>query len=103
MAAQNKPSFIFAVVRDAELWSLANAFLKPVRADGEVDLVEASIARLDGHWRGLAELYGTAGVRGGWVATLHPERLQSLASWRTANVEALIAGTVQAAGEAFQP
>jgi CRISPR system Cascade subunit CasC len=49
MAAQNPPSFVMAVAHDAGLWSLANAFLDPVRPDDGGDLVRKSIDRLDWH------------------------------------------------------
>jgi CRISPR system Cascade subunit CasC len=57
-AARNAPSFAFAVVRDSGFWSLANAFVKPVRPRGEDDLVQLSIDRLAHHWDDLASVYG---------------------------------------------
>ncbi|MBI2321913.1 MAG: type I-E CRISPR-associated protein Cas7/Cse4/CasC, partial [Chloroflexi bacterium] len=42
MAAQNPPSFVFAVAREAGLWSLANAFAKPVWVGQSGDLVQQS-------------------------------------------------------------
>ncbi len=63
MAAQNQPSFVLAVVRDSGLWSLANAFVKPVWPRRDDDLVTASIARLDAFWGQLEENYGSAGIR----------------------------------------
>lgn len=58
MAAQNPPSFVFAVARRAGLWSLANAFVKPVEPTREKDLVEHSVERLGAYWAGLAAMYG---------------------------------------------
>lgn len=57
-AAQNPPSLVFAVLRERGAWSLANAFLKPVRAGSDKSLVEASAAALDCYWGELTEMYG---------------------------------------------
>lgn len=57
-AARNLPSFIFAVVRPGGAWSLANAFVRPVRPSCELGLVEASVKELDRHWGQLVQLYG---------------------------------------------
>lgn len=50
VAAQNPPSFVFVVARQSGLWSLANAFLKPVSPGPDGDLVQASVAALDDYW-----------------------------------------------------
>lgn len=57
-AARNAPSFVFAVVRPAGAWSLANAFVRPVRPRGDQDLVALSVTELDRHWGELAQMYG---------------------------------------------
>jgi CRISPR system Cascade subunit CasC len=57
-AAQNPPCFAFGVVRDSGFWSLANAFVKPVRPRGEDDVVQLSIDALATHWRDLTAMYG---------------------------------------------
>jgi CRISPR system Cascade subunit CasC len=58
-AAQNPPSFLFAVVRnDGVGWSLANAFETPVRASGTRGYVISSIEALDNYWGRLARVYG---------------------------------------------
>jgi CRISPR system Cascade subunit CasC len=62
-AAQNPPSFAMVVVRDGGLWSLANAFVKPVRPDGEGDMVQKSIQALLGYWAKLEENYGGDSIR----------------------------------------
>jgi CRISPR system Cascade subunit CasC len=57
-AAQNPPSFIFAVVREKGMpWSLANAFEKPVWTNGK-GWIEESIKRLDEYWGKLSKMYG---------------------------------------------
>lgn len=66
-AAQNPPSFVMGVVRDAGLWSLANAFERPVRPSEDRGLVESSILALDRQWGKLATMYGTAGIQGVWL------------------------------------
>jgi CRISPR system Cascade subunit CasC len=57
-AAQNPPSFVFAVVRESGFWSLANAFVKPVRPRGDDDIVQLSVDALVKHWAGLTSMYG---------------------------------------------
>jgi CRISPR system Cascade subunit CasC len=76
MGAQNPPSFVAAVLRQQQLWSLANAFAKPVRPNGDTDLIEASIKALDGHWGKLCETYGGESVVSGWVSTLEPRAVE---------------------------
>ncbi len=73
MAAQNPPSFVMAVLRERGLWSLANAFLKPVEPRGDQDLMHASILALDRYWGKLTRMYGNHGIYGPWVALLDDE------------------------------
>lgn len=68
MAAQNLPSFVMVVARDKGLWSLANAFAKPVRASEQEDLITGSIRRLDEQWGKMTRMYGVEGIRGVRVA-----------------------------------
>ncbi len=77
-AAQNPPSLVFAVVRHRGLWSLANAFVEPARPRDGRDLVQESIRKLDTYWGRLVRMYGTDGIRGGWVATHEPDQLDAL-------------------------
>jgi hypothetical protein len=53
-------------------WSLANAFLKPVRprhGEHDPDLLGESAARLDAHLGALLKMYGDAGIdRIAWCA-----------------------------------
>ncbi|MBM4285880.1 MAG: type I-E CRISPR-associated protein Cas7/Cse4/CasC [Deltaproteobacteria bacterium] len=62
MAAQNPPSFVFAVAREHGLWSLANAFVDPVRPGRDGGLVQKSITALENYWRRLATAFGDDGV-----------------------------------------
>lgn len=62
-AAHNPPSYVLVVVRDAGTWSLANAFLRPIRARGDQDLVDRSIEELEAYWARLGRMYGIRGLR----------------------------------------
>jgi CRISPR system Cascade subunit CasC len=99
MAAQNPPSFMMTVVREAGLWSLANAFVRPVRLGRDGDLVDLSIRALDSYWDKLNGMYGTeaSGVSGVRVATMEGEALTSLRPALTPSVTQTIEGTVSAA------
>lgn len=96
MAAQNPPSLVLVVLRQSGLWSLANAFLKPVRATGGGDLMTASMAALGDYWGKLTAMYGEPD--GAWlgVATLHPESLGGLAGeGGVKTVSALVRASVE--------
>ncbi len=62
-AAQNPPSFVMVVIRKSGLWSLANAFAKPVRPDAEGDLVQNSIKVLLDYWNKLETVYGGESIQ----------------------------------------
>lgn len=68
-AAQNPPALIMAVVREKGLWSLANAFVSPVRPKADEDLLVRSANAMLMHFRQLAGLYGTADIRYAGVAS----------------------------------
>jgi CRISPR system Cascade subunit CasC len=90
MAAHNPPSLVFAVARDRNLWSLANAFCKPVRPDSEEDLVERSIRVLDAYWGRLTRMYGERGIAGKWVCALEGTLLEELAPCAVGSVDDLV-------------
>lgn len=69
MAAQNPPSLVLVVVRRHGLWSLSNAFVKPVRATQDEDLVQASIRAMGAHWRALRTMYGSESIVGAWLCS----------------------------------
>lgn len=100
-AAQNPPSLVFAVARTDGLWSLANAFLSPMRPTADGDLVERSIAALDRHWAELAAMYGDEGIRDAWVCTLGGNSLKALADRRVSSVSELVQGVRAAAASAL--
>jgi CRISPR system Cascade subunit CasC len=94
MAAQNPPSFVLAVARDAGLWSLANAFVKPVRPNHEGDLIENSIKALDGYWGDLVGMYGKDQIKGVWAASLAQNGLVNLKNEKVTNLKELIGGVM---------
>ncbi|MBI4320954.1 MAG: type I-E CRISPR-associated protein Cas7/Cse4/CasC [Chloroflexi bacterium] len=95
MAAQNPPSFVMAVARERGLWSLANAFARPVRPDGSGDLVENSIAALDGYWGRLCTMYGNNGIVGPWYVSLDGAKLKCVGEC-AGNVDKLVEGVMVA-------
>ena len=101
MAAQNPPSFIFAVARERGLWSLANAFAKPIAAPrgtrrDEHDLVRESVRALDGYWRQLTTVYGDGGFLASAAVALDPSPLDALAPAQVGSVGELL-GRIDAA------
>lgn len=71
MAAQNPPSFVLVVLRKSGLWSLANAFIKPIHTkQGGLDLVASSTKALADHWSKLAKTYGEDEIVGKWLISL---------------------------------
>jgi CRISPR system Cascade subunit CasC len=90
MAAHNPPSLIFAVVRDRGLWSLANAFVKPVWPTGKDSLVQRSIEELAGFWGKLTKVYDAGGVRALAVCTTDEADLGELQNHRIETFTSLI-------------
>ncbi|HQZ90516.1 MAG TPA: type I-E CRISPR-associated protein Cas7/Cse4/CasC [Thermomicrobiales bacterium] len=97
-AAQNPPSFVLAVVRDAGMWSLANAFVNPVRPDRDGDLIANSIVALDGYWGQLSSVYGDDGIVGAWCVDLTGATLATLDSTKVATFRKLVDNVLAAAG-----
>lgn len=93
-ATHEKPSFVLAVVRDAGMCSLANAFVKPARRTENVDLVSASISALEKHWQNLAEGYGDDSTKFAFNISNH--ELNHLQSARETKFAELIDKTVGA-------
>lgn len=90
MAAQNPPSLVLAVARDSGLWSLANAFVKPVRPTANSDLVEASINALDAYWGQLMTVYGDGQIKEKCYVNLAGKDLQHLNGARVANIAEMV-------------
>jgi CRISPR system Cascade subunit CasC len=96
MAAHNPPSFVMAVLRQAGMWSLANAFLDPVRPAEDGDLMCKSIRRLDRHWGELTKMYGTRGIVGASFAVLDGGALSNLGV-PLPNIDGLLESVMSAA------
>jgi CRISPR system Cascade subunit CasC len=79
MAAQNAASYARVVVRkDGFPWSLANAFLKPVKASHDKSIEEDSIGKLEDYFNRLSKTYGSAGIACDSVINLYDPQSQSL-------------------------
>jgi CRISPR system Cascade subunit CasC len=103
MAAINPPSLVFAVARPGHPCNLANAFVHPVRADGERGLVEKSILALDDYWGRVTGMYGDDGARGALCADTDLP-LTHLSGFRKASVaEAVEAALAHAFAGAAVP
>lgn len=89
-AAQNPPSFVFAVVRKSGLWSLANAFEKPVKPDHEGGLVQRSISGLDDYWAKLTKAYGSGDIVATAAYQLADAKLQALKKSEVDGLDALV-------------
>jgi CRISPR system Cascade subunit CasC len=86
-SAQNPPDFVMAVVRDNGSWSLANAFAKPVKENG--DLVVNSIEALVQYWNTLNRAYPTDGILAKPVLSLKETATEGLQ--KVNNFEELVA------------
>jgi len=95
MAAQNLPSLVFAVVRDRGLWSLANAFVNPIRPGRDGGLVQMSITALEDYWAKLAAAYGEEGIQTKPVLAVDGN-LNKLKDYQAPNLEALIQSVMAA-------
>ncbi len=94
-AAHNPPSLVLAVVRDRGLFSLANAFEKPVRPDPQRGLVQNSVLQLDTYWGRLARMFGTDGLSAAHVCIEDEStELKALAPYLAASVPEVIAGVM---------
>lgn len=89
-AAQNPPALIMVTVREKGLWSLANAFVKPIRVRGDEDLVLLSAEAMLTHFGQLVEVYGKEGIAmTGFATYLKPADVPELAGPPT-SVENLV-------------
>jgi len=60
--AQNPPSYIRVLVRSSGApWALTNAFIKPIRADHQHDLISQSVDACTTYFQKLQDFYGTEG------------------------------------------
>lgn len=94
MAAQNPPSFIMTVVRDDNLWSLANAFATPIR-NQERNLIGASITALVRYWGQLKKTYGDSEIKKVTIVS-HDGELGDISSDEVESMDELINFTINA-------
>lgn len=102
--AQNNPaSLLLAVVRqDGMGWSLANAFVRPVRPTYDDDLVAVSVKALEKYWDRLCTVFGSTTLNRIAALPIDPQlELTTLAGHMEPNREAWIAAVLNAlpAGE----
>jgi CRISPR system Cascade subunit CasC len=91
MAAHNPPDCILAVVREHGLWSLANAFVEPVRPTREAGIMRRSVEALDRYWGKLVTVYGADGISGSSICLTEDVPLANLADSRVASFAELLA------------
>lgn len=77
-AAHNPPSLVFAIVREGQPVSLANAFVKPVTPRGDESLVGKSIEAMDGYYGRLVGMYGDGGLKKSAVCQMEELALKHL-------------------------
>jgi len=68
-AAQNPPALVMVTVRERGLWSLANAFVPPVRPKADEDLILISAEAMLKHYQQLQTMYAVDGIRYAGLAT----------------------------------
>lgn len=90
-AAHNPPSLIFAVVRERGLWSLANAFVQPVRPSANRSLVQHAIEALDGYWGRLVGAFGDKGIKATPVCLLEDADLKHLSKGQVGTFDEVVA------------
>jgi CRISPR system Cascade subunit CasC len=89
-AAYNPPSCVFAVARDRGLWSVANAFVQPIRPSVSKGLVQNSVEALDAYWGKLTDAFGEEGIRAAAVCLVEDAELGRLGRHRVRTLEELI-------------
>lgn len=100
MAARQVPSFVLAVARRAGAWSLANAFVNPVRPQVEADLVQGSVRALDAEWGKTVKVFGEGDVAEKCYVMLDESALQNLnGSSRASSFAELVERMLKAAAD----
>lgn len=90
-----KPSFVLAVVQNAGLCSLANAFEKPINPNSKTSLVEGSIEKLAEHWEKISGVYGDESKSKACVSTVGAD-LRSLSGTSVNTMSMLVEKTMSA-------
>lgn len=93
-ATHEKPSLVYAVVRDSGMMSLANAFEKPVY-DNKGGVVDKSIESLVEHYGKVTGVYGDDAVSRVFVATANVDAANSLGE-NAGSFNALLDKTISA-------
>lgn len=101
-AAQNPPALLLVVVREKGLWSLANAFVKPVRASAGQDPIQLSAEAMLEHFTKLSKLYGATGIKHAAVATYLDLAVVPTGITTVESVDEMIQGAVGAMAAAQQ-
>ncbi len=94
-ATHEKPNFVLAVVREAGMCSLANAFEKPAKANQTKGLVEDSIEKFAEHWDEVSGVYGDDAKAKNLIKTTNAD-LKGLKDSDSGNVNTLISNTMNA-------
>lgn len=97
MPTPTPPSFVMIVVRENGIWSLVNAFAKPVRPTEDEGLVERSILALDDYWGRLVRMYGGQGIRQIGATMIEDVPLKNLRGFQLESVDELVRQTMCAA------
>ena len=88
MAAHNIPSMVFIVVRDGGCpVSLANAFVMPVQANNDKNLIQKSIEALDDYWGRAIPMDGAEGVVKQVIIEIENSDLKNLDSSRAKDLK----------------
>lgn len=93
-ATHEKPSLVFAVVRDSGMMSLANAFEKPVYSPAG-GLVDKSIEALADHYAKVTGVYGDNAVSRVFISTGDTEKAAQLGE-NAGSFDALVNRTISA-------
>lgn len=96
-ATHEKPDLIFAVVGNggSGKCTLANAFVKPVKADEKQDLVAASVEAIEERWEKLAEGFGDDSLQK-TILNISNRDLNGLKESQVSAVSELISRTTRA-------
>lgn len=89
-AAHNPPSLVFAVTRSSGLWSLSNAFEKPVRPLSDSSLVDRSVSALDAYWGRLTAGYGDDQIDSAALFSLSDAELPATGDYRKDSLQEVI-------------
>jgi CRISPR system Cascade subunit CasC len=93
-ATHETPDFILAVVRDSTRCSMANAFVKPVKATEKQDLIAASVEAFENRWEKVATGYGDDSFKKSFNISNYDLKSDSLKGTQEARIDDLVNKTV---------